>query len=494
MSLRRDTVQGALSALVTVGSRIVLTALLARTLGPSAFGELMFAQWVLEMLVLVAGLGAPAVLTRFLPGLRGRDDAHARQLRRWLLLACSLAFLLCLLGFVAWLGLLHDVPPSAADPGRLELTLLFLCASYLAVCFATPLLQGLLRYDAVLCGSLAGALAAPLLVHATVHPGDVADAALALGAAFALNALVSLLWLLRRQSRDAGPAAPAGEAAGNGTAEVRMRDIAGYAGNSWAAGLVAGMVWMRGELGVLKLQVSSAGIAFYSGALTIAGAVTQVAGLVTSALLPHLVRARQQGDTARVVEMLGTTTQAALLLTTLCAFVLLTFSEALVAMLLGGDFLAAAPIVDILAISSVAIASGSAATLLQVETNGRFALVSNALALAVLLTLSVLLTPLAGAAGAAVARCVAQACVAELVYRRLGALPGFAGLAARLARAQRIAIAMLLLAWAMRALSGDGAVVAATVGLPCLAIALALVRAVVGVPIGRMLRMDGRPA
>lgn len=485
MSLRRDTLQGALSALVTVGSRIALTALLARTLGPPAYGDLMFSQWVMEMLLLVAGLGTPAVLTRFLPVLRGRDDAGARQLRRWLGRAAALAVLLCLAGFVAWLAIAHPPHAAGADPLRLPCALLFLCASYLAVSFSTPLLQGLLRYDAALYGSLAGAIAAPLLVLALVRPGNVADAAIALGASFALNAGVSLLWLRRRK----GSATDAGR-----EEAVPLRDVVGYATNSWAAGLVSGMVWMRGELGVLKLQASSTAIAFYSGALTLAGAVTQLASLVTNALLPHLVTARQQGDTARVMEMLRTTTQAALLLTTVSAFVLLTFSETLATLLLGPGFEPSAPIAEVLAIASVSIASGSAATLLQVETNGRFALFSNAVALVVLLALSLALTPLVGVLGAAVARCLAQVCVAELIYRRLGALDGFEAVARRLARAQRLAIAMLVVTWAAGALWGHDVRAALGVGLPCLALALVLVPRIVGVPIQRMLRMDTRPA
>ena len=484
MSLRRDTVQGALSALVTLGSRIALTALLARALGPSAYGELMFAQWVMEMLLLVAGLGAPAMLTRFLPGLSGRRDAAAHRVRRWLLLACGLAFLLCLLGFAAWLAI-GSGQHTRLDPAREGTALLLMCASYLAVSFVTPLLQGLLRYDAVLYGSLASAIAAPLLVYTLVRPGNVADGALALATALALNVIVSVVWL--RGRRDDAVAVTARDD------DLHLRVVAGYAANSWAAGLVAGMVWMRGELGVLKLQASSAGIAFYSGALTLAGAVTQVASLVLNALQPHLVTARHEHDTARVVEMLRTATQAALLLTTLCAFALLTFSEQLVNLLLGDGFLAATPIVEILAIMSVASASGGAATLLQVETNGRFTLMSNAVAAVLLLALSLALTPLVGVLGAAIARGLAQACVAELVYRRLRDVDGFAIAARQLARAQRSAIALLLVVWTAGSLWGKAPAISFGVGVPCLLAALALVRASAGIPIARMLRLGSRP-
>jgi O-antigen/teichoic acid export membrane protein len=267
-----------------------------------------------------------------------------------------------------------------------------------------------------------------------------------------------------------------------------------YALNHWLTGIVSGLVWMRTELGVLKWQAGHVPVAHYAGALTTAGAITQLSALVNGALASHLVRHWREGRQDTVQALLRGTTQATLLLAASGAHAVLLTSELLVPLLLGAEFRAAATIVDILAVTSVAMASGGGALLLQVVTDARFGLVSNGIAFVVLLALAVALVPLIGVAGAAVARGAAQVLVAELTYRRLATLPGCLDTARRLARAQRIATASLLACWCIAWLGGREPAVLVPATLLSLLLVLGLVRATIGVPLRRMLLAPAVPA
>src|SRR3954470_8651306 len=83
MSLVRQSLSAAAAAVVMSVSRILLMSALARRMPHEAFGQLAYAQWLVDMGVLVCSLGATASASRFLAEFSGNPPAAAAFLRRW---------------------------------------------------------------------------------------------------------------------------------------------------------------------------------------------------------------------------------------------------------------------------------------------------------------------------------------------------------------------------------------------------------------------------
>src|SRR5476649_2870140 len=75
MSLFRDTSLSAVSSIVSVGGRAVVTVVLARGLAPTIYGEFVFLQWLIELFSLICSFGLAGSMTRFFPGLSGSQGA-----------------------------------------------------------------------------------------------------------------------------------------------------------------------------------------------------------------------------------------------------------------------------------------------------------------------------------------------------------------------------------------------------------------------------------
>ena len=404
MSLAKDTAVSAVSTVISTGSRLVVTVMLARRLAPSSYGEFIFAQWIIDLLFMICSMGLPASLTRFLPAISASPHWTSLPISRRIFALVVGSFLISVLLFSLYVLF-------GASWGPVEsLSLIFWCSAYLAVAYIAPALQGLFRYDAVMAGSITFAIVAPVLIFVFLKSPSVPHAALAMGLAWLLNGAAAAGAIVLLPSSPTRP--PSME-------PVNQRSIAIYAGNLWVTGLIAGLVWTRGELGVLKFHVDSAHIGIYAAGLTLVGLVSQGAALITGALTPHLVthwHARNDQMLAYIVRGIS---QLVLIVTTIGALFLIGVGETVIPMLLGNRYAHSYEILAILSLSAISISSGCANTLLQIESNGKFGLFVNTAALIILVIVSVALTPIIGIVGAAIARSIAQTIVAFVTFQRL---------------------------------------------------------------------------
>jgi len=420
MSLFRDTAFSALSTIAGTGVRFLVTIMLARTLAPDSYGQYVFLQWVIDFASLACSFGLPGVMTRFLPQLVAPGALMAHPLMRQLLGAVVASIVLTVLIFVAYTRLDHRF--SGLEPGPLAMW----CVGSVTLTFLYAGLQGLFRYDAVMAGNLAFAAAAPIATLLLVQRGSAVSGAEAMALAFGVAIAVALsTWRFMPGRRHETPM----------TKPVGRSALLTYSGSLWISGLLSALVWSRGELGILRLQVGNSDIALYSAALTVCGLINQGMGLLTGAITPHLVRRWNSSQSQAVTDLLLGITQATLFAAAALSLVLIGFGREIVPLMFGPKYDGMYPTLCLLAASGLSVTSGCAHLVLQIETNAKFGLLTDTLGLALLLGVGLLLSPWLGMPGVAIGRAVSQVLVAAGTFWQLRRLDYLIDASKRILRA-----------------------------------------------------------
>ncbi len=473
MAFLRDTALSAVSAVAGVGGRLLTTILLARSLPHEAYGQFVYLQWVIELTALICSFGLPGVLTRFLPELEGHRTEAGRAQMRWLAQLAAGSIALSVAVFVAYVLLDRTF-------GALNLFVLAAwCLASTAMSLQGAALQGLFRYDAATLGNLAFAVSAPLFILLFRSDLTVTAAVLSITAAYGLGILVSSLMRLTKPPRH-GVAPAAG---------MQTRTILTYGASIWLTALISSLVWSRGEFAILRLHVPAGEIALYAAALSLAGAITTAAGLLSGALMPHLARLWATDDRAALRAILSGITQMTLISTTALAIVLIGFGKLVIALVFGASYVSAYPLLCVLAIAALSIACGGANTALQIATGGRFALFANILGLTVLFAFSAVLTPGLGIMGTAYARAISQIAVGFLTFGRLGGIPELRQASHRYIRAMGFGLASATALYLLVGYMPDGWLLraaAVVLFVPATATGISLL---VGTPLRAMLKL-----
>ena len=438
----------------SVGAAVVVSILLARTLGPDRFGLYALVTTVVAFAFLFARLGVGDTMRRYMAELDGRDQRRlGAVLAGWGLKVGITAAL------VAAIVLAIAAGPLAGFFRRSELGVYLLigAAGLLPTAAASVLRnlqRGLQHWRALLWLNLA---TSPLWVAAcAVAVWSGAGIAGVLVAGIAIEIIgVAVLTLLT--GRDTGwprlrTRLPP---------DLRSRLLRYNLG--LAVLVVMNMiVWQRSELVFLGRFSGPEQVAFYAVPFSLTQRMTDVLpGAVLGVLLPSLTYAYSAADPARFGEILSNAARyLAMLALPICAFGI-PLAGAGVALLYGPAYMPTVPVLQILLAASVFGVAGQAASaaLLGMEAQA-WLLKTGVAAVALSLALDLLLIPRWGAIGAAIANGVTQASWAVAVGAPLWRRVSNTARAA-MARSGLVAIALgLLLALTLR------------FGLPALAVLL----------------------
>jgi len=351
MILARHTALNATATIIAAAGRLAITTLMARRLGPDAFGAVVFAQWCAETIAAVASLGLPNVLARYCPELALASVADRRLRIRQMALAAAATLLLATVASVAIFTWLDGGKGAAAVAAPAAW-----CLAALAASLGSALGAGLLRFDLILASNAAFVSVGAAAVMTMTRPGEPQGAMLVWTAASlaAVATMVGGLALTRRASVAVGE---------QGLAPAR--ELRSYAVNTWIGGLAATQLWTRGEVGVVRAFAPPAELARYGAATTLSALVMQGVNLFQGGMTPHLAKAWSQGDRDRIerlVRGLSGVTFAAALCGSL--FVVL-FAREIVAGLFGGRFEGAAPALILVSLGTTAAGAGTAETRLM---------------------------------------------------------------------------------------------------------------------------------
>jgi O-antigen/teichoic acid export membrane protein len=388
VSLIRNSLLAASSAIVISAARFALTAVLARRLPQAGYGRFAYAQWLVDVAFLVCSLGAAGVASRYVAEFRSRPRRLAALLARWRPYALALPL-------VASAGVLLGARLShLALAPRAEAALALWAAANGYWAMQTAFLVGRQRFDMILrANALAGAV---MLAGALLLPLRGDAAATVFLAMCAASGAAAVIGVGETAALSFGAADPID--AGDWSA------IRGYAVNVWISALLWNLVWSQGEMPIVRARLGDAGVAQYDAALTLFGGGIQGMMLVVSGIGPHLTALWGSGLRDEALATARKAMDVQLLLSAGGALVLICAGPELLALAFGAPYRPAAAPLAALALGVLAMSVSSHNHLLQIATDARFTRDTTFAGLVLLFAAAAALTPRFGLFGAALAR------------------------------------------------------------------------------------------
>jgi O-antigen/teichoic acid export membrane protein len=400
-NLVRSTALSFADTAITLTSAVVVSAVLARLLGPDRYGVYALVMTIVMFMLLLSRLGIGETVRRYVAELDGRAERHVAAV----VAGRGLVFAI-IAGGTAAVILALAAGPLAVFFRRLELRGYLLIGAVTLVPMMAGsvfrnVLRGIQRYDYFVRMNV---VLSPLWVTAcllVILLGAGITGLLIVGFGLELLGLLVLGWWTRREvGIRLGVTLPPGLA----------RRMLRY--NFALAGLVVlnSVVWQRSELLFLGRFSGPEQVAYYNVPFALTGSLAAlVPGPLLGVLLPGLTYARGAADPARFAAVFNMALRYLAMLTIpICVFGI-PLAGAIIQVLYGHPFAPAAIVLQILFLSVFFAVLGDAAgsTLLGEESQG-WLLKTGAIAAAGSLALDLILIPPFGSVGAAIANTVAQ--------------------------------------------------------------------------------------
>ncbi len=393
--LLRATVYHVGATVSYFSAAFVSSLVAARVLTTDQFGASQYSMWLAQTAWLIASIGVPQALTRFLAlwTAEGHPGAIHFLLRatRWIS-AAGLALAICA---VAWMT--RNLAPAETIASAL------LCAAVGYHSYWLAVMAGRNRYDAIFRATTPPSLLLLVMIYPVTTRFGLSGY---LGLQALILGVVGLALMRTGQEQYGGGVAPARPAGAPWYAGVIS-----YASSTWAALLVSALVWQRGELYFIEhfLGLGHTGRVQFSAALFLTDIICRPLGLTVGALLPNFTRQIGSGDRSSVNDVFRVATK----LLAWAAFLPLAFlalnANEIAHFVFGHRFAEAANLATTLSIGAgIAVVAMPGSSLIYAEGKAAFIL-KTGLAGAILVVLAGLwVVPEWGTQGAACARVLIQ--------------------------------------------------------------------------------------
>lgn len=422
--LRTELARGAIGSLsIKLGSTLLglmLAVILARHLGPEGYGVYTFVLALVSLMAIPAQLGLPTLLVR--ETAKAQVNAQwgvMRGLWRWSTLAVGgISLLLALVALVMGNVLSDRFSSTQLTTFAFGIVLIPLVA---LGNLRGAALRGLRR---VVMGQLPefvlrpGILIVLVLAAAIYFSPDSLSPAHAMGLhvmAAALSFIIGaiMLWRVRPRGLVANPQPE-------------------YAARGWLAAafplaLASGMQLINQNADIIMLGLfrSAEEVGIYKVVVTGAALVAFGLQAITMAISPHFARLHAQGDMARLQRLVTLSARAILLFALPIMLILVFFGDVVLGYIFGRGYVSGQKPLAILAIGQlVNAAMGSVGMLLTMTGHERDTARSVAIAAIVNVVLNLVLIPIFGITGAALAGAITltvwNMVMWRAVHRRLG--------------------------------------------------------------------------
>jgi O-antigen/teichoic acid export membrane protein len=387
---------------VSAGATICVSAIMARTLGPQNMGVYSYAMWIVGTLGILANIGLPSALTKYVSEFMGSGD-HATAVRIGKrLLRTQLIVGLGVSGLTACLWFFQTPYRSIIVLAAVMILLQALQQGLLAA------LAGVQRFDRIAWISLYAALAqvasvgAAALLHAGVMGMLWATlAGLALGTWLSYRAVDQLLLKLSPAPSSAAFSAP-------DTADVFVR-IRKFSITISYILLLDTIVWQRSEVLFLKWYSTLPQIAFYTLAFSIATKLSEVSGTFSSTLLPLYSENFGRHGLSEIGQVYVKALKYLQMVMVFPCLLAAAICKPLVELLYGSSYSPVVLPLQLLLVSLAVTSIGVVGSPLLVGTEKQSFIAKYGTFVAILnIAMDLVLIPRHGALGAAIANCTAQ--------------------------------------------------------------------------------------
>jgi O-antigen/teichoic acid export membrane protein len=392
VSLVRKSTLSAITAVVMAGGRFATVAILARRLSTVAFGQFVYAQWMVDIAFMVTALGVNAVAARYLAEYSGNNARRHALLRGWLPWAIGLPILagIATVGCAAISGITFRAVDAAL------LALWATSSGWWAM--QTSSLIGSQRFEKVLSSNILATvivIVGVVLLPLNDAPEFYLFALMATSnlAACAVGVKVRQNVFLEKSSLFPSELA------------VPWESIRRYALNMWLTGLLWGLVWSRGELPVVRFYLSDSGVAEYTAALTLFFGAMQAVMIWVGGIAPHLTELWGNGKKAEALAIARRLSDIQLLIAGGASVLLWCVGPELLKVAFGSTYAERSVLpLSLLAVGLITLSTSVQNHLLQIITDARFNRNSALVGLVVLYAASVIIVGALGTVGAALSR------------------------------------------------------------------------------------------
>jgi O-antigen/teichoic acid export membrane protein len=386
---------------VGMGATIFTSAIIARRLGPSNMGIYGYAMWLVGTLGIMANVGLPAAITKYVSEFIGSGDAaRAAQVGKRLMLT-QLAVAGGVSGLTACFVLLKSPYRSI-----ILLAAVMILAQALQQSL-TAALVGVQRFDQIaVIGVYVGlAQIASVGVAALLHSG-------VMGMLWAT--LVGLwvgVWLFYRAVERCLLRLPADSQIYSPSIEQPdlLRRITRFSFTISYVLLLDSIVWQRSEVLFLKWYSTLAQIAFYTLAYSIASKLGEIATIITSTLLPLFSESYGRDNFGEIGQIFVNALKYLQMVMVPLCLLAAAMAGPLVRLVYGSSYLPSVLVLQVLLICQAFTSIGSVGSSLLLGTERQGFIAKWGTLIAILnVVLDLILIPRYGAVGAAVANCTAQ--------------------------------------------------------------------------------------
>jgi O-antigen/teichoic acid export membrane protein len=387
---------------VSAGATICVSAIMARTLGPQNMGVYSYAMWIVGTLGILANIGLPAALTKYVAEFMGSGDSATavrvgkRLLRTQLIVGLSVA------GLTACLWFFRTPYRSIIVLAAVMILLQALQQGLLAA------LAGVQRFDRIAWISLYAALVqvASVGIAALLHAGVMGMlwatlAGLVLGTWLSYRAVDQLLLKL-----SVAPSSLAFSAPDTKDVFVRIRKFSITI--SYIL-LLDTIVWQRSEVLFLKWYSTLPQIAFYTLAFSIATKLSEVSGTFSSTLLPLYSESFGRHGLREIGQVYVKALKYLQMVMVFPCLLAAAICKPLVELLYGSNYSPVVLPLQLLLVSLAITSIGVVGSPLLVGTEKQSFIAKYGTFVAILnIAMDLVLIPHHGALGAAIANCTAQ--------------------------------------------------------------------------------------
>lgn len=398
-SLLHKSKWSAIASACSMAGFLASSVLTSRLLGPVGTGQVAYATWLAGFIAMVAGLGLPPALSRFVAEAMGDGGGKERGLlSRAARMYLGLVVASAVVAAVAYF-LLQTPTPTGVLGGV----------------FAAYYLAAMLNSfgQAYLAGSQQFVRSARLAaVSSVIHLGGIAlggwffgVAGIIGGTALGLAPVAMLcLGLVRRR-----------ETAGETLTPEFHRRFRRYAWNTWLATNISAITWTRTEVFFLARYHDAREVAMFSVGLSLATMAIQGPSLFCGALMPHMTARLAAHDEAGIRELYASITRLLAFAVMPVCWILAAATPVVLPWIFGARFAPAANTASVLIITASIGATVAAGSALQaaMERSG-FIVKAGCVGALLTVTGALVVIPSAGAWGAAWVRGVVQLAMVAL--------------------------------------------------------------------------------
>jgi len=389
------------SSMASQLAMLALTIVLARVLGRDTAGVYFQSFAFLSLLSLLSLAGFRGALTRFVAMHLANDDVPR------MVGAVRLALCISVPASVALAGGLYAAAPwlarSAFDEPRLEVALRVAAVALPAVSLQEAALSATQGFRTMKAFALVGLLLEPVL--RLVLSGALLAAGFGLrGTLVALTisswigAAAAVTWLHRLVGRAREGCTAAGPAV-----VVDAGPFLRYSVVAWVASLAStGLIWA--DTIILGLMVTSGAVGVYNASARLVTLAVFVVNPINAAFAPRIANLFARGELGLLREIYTVATNWIVRLSLPAFAILLVLPGSLLGLFFGGAYAAGATVVAILALGQLCnAATGPCGMVINMSGRNRLNLIDNLMVLGLNIVLNVVLIPIWGISGAALA-------------------------------------------------------------------------------------------